>query len=215
MNKPTYYLIGGGEFDDPIKQRVEFIVLKQLDWPARVLIIPWTTDDLTKQAKYRPQMIALLEQCNVSSVEYLEEDESSQITDNKFAEANVLYLPGGSPEVLMSKLSKHNLFFKISNFHGSVLGISAGAYVLTREYIDINPNPVTIMPASNLINIDIKCHYTETMDEKLYKLSTARDIYAIPNNAALVYQNNKLHTIGHITLFRKGKKDYLTSWFFH
>lgn len=45
MSKPIYYLIGGGEFDDPIEQRVEYIVLNSLAAPAHVLIIPCGTKE--------------------------------------------------------------------------------------------------------------------------------------------------------------------------
>lgn len=105
----------------------------------------------------------------------------------------------------MQKLTEHNLFPKIGTFPGLVLGISAGAYVLTKEYIDIDPVPATIMPASNLININIKCHYAPAMDTRLIPLSKTRTIYAIPDNAALIY-NDDLSAIGQITKFEHNKK---------
>lgn len=94
MSKPTYYLIGGGEFDDPVEKRVEFQALKKLNKPAQVLIIPWTSNDPEKSARYRPQMTKLFENCNTASIEYLEESDSPEVADKKFAAATVLYLPG-------------------------------------------------------------------------------------------------------------------------
>lgn len=209
MHKPTYYLIGGGEFDDPIERRVEFTALKKLSEPAHLLIFPWTTDDPIKSAKYRPRLTTLFKQCGASSIVYAEDDDSPETIDRLISATNVLYLPGGSPEVLMRKLSEHNLFPKISTFPGLVLGISAGAYVLTKEYIDIDPDQPAVMIASGLININIKCHYTTAMDNKLRKLSATRDVYAIPDNAALVYHEGQLSILGNITRYHNGSKSSL------
>lgn len=202
----TYYLIGGGEFGDDIEIRVEYKVLQGLNEP-RVLIIPWSSNDPKTLKKYRPLLIDFFQKAGAGEIDFLEKEDSFQKMRAKFKKAEIVYLTGGDTETLLENLKTHDAVNLLRDFDGLVMGISAGAYVLTKEYPKIRENKVAFVPMLNLVDIYIKAHYRAEMDEILKRLSRDKDIYAITNNSAIVWQQGKLkEAIGEIYLFTKGRK---------
>lgn len=202
----TYYLIGGGEFEDDIKTRVEYKVLQRFNKP-HVLVIPWSSNDPKTLKKYHPLLIDLFRKVGTREIDFLKKDDSFQEMQAKFKKAEVIYLTGGDTETLLENLKAHNVVSLLKDFDGLVMGISAGAYVLTKEYPKIRRNKVTFVPMLSLVDICIKAHYRAEMDEILKHLSWDKNIYAITNNSAAVWQQGKLkETIGEVYLFTRGKK---------
>jgi peptidase E len=128
----------------------------------------------------------------------------------KFSHSNVIYLPGGDPKIFLKKLKNKKAHLLLKKFDGFIIGVSAGAYVLSKEYIEIiNENKLLATKMLGLISIHIKAHYEKKMDPGLLNISLLKkiDIFAIPNNAAVILYKNKIRKIiGTIYLFSNGEK---------
>jgi len=137
-------------------------------------------------------------------VEFISEE--TQNPEELFDKAGLVYLPGGDTITLLDNIRKKDLTSLISSFDGTLSGNSAGAYSFCPEYLRIRDDEVKTYPAIGLVDFWIKAHYGPKFDSILEELSQEREIYALSDGAAILYDGN-LNFIGDIWKFSKGKKD--------
>jgi peptidase E len=90
-----------------------------------------------------------------------------------------------------------------------IVGNSAGALALCRECLLVNRRGrpgTTIIAGFGLVDFSVEVHYTTSEDSELEKLSEQREIYAIPERCALLYDDGRLSSIGKVYLFDHGRK---------
>jgi len=169
-----------------------------------VLVIPWTTNDKVKEVFYRKILKEYFLDLGAKEVLFLEEGDDIKIVSEKFSKANILYLPGGDPKILLEKIKgKRYVLSEIEKFRGIVVGNSAGALILCEFGLIIREGQVSILNGLNLVNVSVKVHYKPSEDRELSKICQRRKItiFALPENSAIRIMGNKVETIGNVTIF--------------
>jgi peptidase E len=122
----------------------------------------------------------------------------------------MLFLTGGRPEMLFEKLAP----FKdaLQSFHGTIVGISAGALVLGPQYLATKDEdyPETILlPGLGIVPAIPSVHYSNADDPEILPFSQEHEILAIPDNAALEIRDTAMTPHGEVTVFsRDGKRRF-------
>ncbi len=99
------------------------------------------------------------------------------------------------------------------NFKGLTIGYSAGAMIFNSKCVipggieEDYPKTVILNNGIGLINnLVISPHYKKKDDSILVPLSYKYLICGIANKGALIYKNGKVNKIGHLVIFKGGKK---------
>jgi len=105
------FLIGGEDVKKRNCAEINKIYFSLVEKPI-VLVIPWTTNDKEKEAFYRKVLKDYFLDLGAIEVLFLEEDDDREVVENKFSKANILYLPGGDPKILLEKLKGKDTFYQ-------------------------------------------------------------------------------------------------------
>lgn len=133
MLSQTLILQGG---EDINKRENEALILKicELSKKKKILVIPWTADSVESEEKHKKPMEKYFSDCGFSEVLFLERENNQ--AEEHFAKVDVIYLPGGNPEILYHEIDKRDLNSMLKNFAGTIIGNSAGAIVLSKGQCD-------------------------------------------------------------------------------
>ena len=197
------FLIGGEDVKKRNCARINEMYFSLMKNPV-VLVIPWTTNDKVKEVFYRKILKEYFLDLGAKEVLFLEEDDNIKIVSEKFSKANILYLPGGDPKILLEKIKgKRYVLSEIEKFRGIVVGNSAGALVLCRYCLIIRGDKVSILNGLNLVNVSVKVHYKPSEEKRLSEICQKRriTIFALPEDSAIRIIGNRVETIGNVTIF--------------
>jgi len=129
------------------------------------LVIPWTTNDESKEKKYRKIIEEYFKDVGFEEVIFLGKDDNSLKINEKFEKVDVIYLPGGDPQILFEEMKKRNLDQKIKDFEGIIIGNSAGAIVLSKGKIEGNK----IYHGFGIVDFYVKVHFSLNSIHELSK----------------------------------------------
>jgi peptidase E len=129
---------------------------------------------------------------------------------DKISRADIIYFPGGAPDLMMKRILEFNIKNALESHHKVFIGSSAGAMIQFNDYYiskDREYKKFSYEKGLNLINnLFIEVHYRRKKKQKssLKKVfrSYKKDIYAIPDDGAIIIENNK------IILINSAKKVY-------
>lgn len=153
MNQQIIILQGG---EDVRKRTNEPLIRKvgELSITRKILVIPWTS--AKKEQEYRPIFRGYFSDSGFLEVLFLEKDDPEGVIGEKFASVDVVYLPGGDPEVLYEELRNRRVQDRLRDFKGIIVGNSAGAIVLSRgAYIENK-----FYRGFGLVGFFVSVHYT-------------------------------------------------------
>ena len=125
-------ILQGGE---DVKRRTNetlFKNVRKLSSSGKILVIPWTSDSLEKEAEYSRVLRDYFSHCGFEEVLFLAKTDPENDIQRKFSEVDVVYLPGGDTEVLYRELKQRALQYRLLEFSGVIIGNSAGAIVLAK-----------------------------------------------------------------------------------
>ncbi len=125
-------ILQGGE---DVKRRTNetlFKNVRKLSSSGKILVIPWTSDSLEKEAEYSRVLRDYFSHCGFEEVLFLAKTDPENDIQRKFSEVDVVYLPGGDTEVLYRELKQRALQYRLLEFSGVIIGNSAGAIVLSK-----------------------------------------------------------------------------------
>ena len=125
-------IMQGGE---DVKRRTNetlFKDVRKLSSSGKILIIPWTSDSLEKEAQYSKVLHDYFLYCGFEEVLFLDKTDPENEIQRKLSEVDTIYLPGGDTEVLYRELKQRTLQDRLFEFSGVIIGNSAGAIVLTK-----------------------------------------------------------------------------------
>ena len=205
------YFLGG----EDLRKRTHEVVNKEAFIEAggapKVLVLPWTTEDIKKRETYLKLMIKYFRDLGAREILISPPSESSKKVSQKIASSDLIYLPGGDPEVFMKYAKGKRLENYFSRFTGVIIGNSAGAMVLCKEFIIIRENiplRTKILSGLGLADFSVDVHYNESKDNALKQLSKGRKIYAIPEKSAIMWDRfaNNFKFFGTVYLFENGVK---------
>ncbi len=189
---------------------------------AKVIILPWAFPVELDRKRFREEYFKKGEKRYMRYIEAMEsvgiKEENIQVLSCyeedkeeikwKIKEADILFLPGGNPEMFYKKLVKeYELDNTLKNYTGLIIGESAGAvlhfnkYFLTEEnnYYNIFEYYNGVGIIRDDFEIDVHTRNTEEYIDKLKKIAIKdkKTIYAILDNGAILVnrQNNEVQIL--------------------
>lgn len=147
---------------------------------------------------------------NPNNIKWINYFTDSKITaEDMILEADIIYLTGGLPDLMMERLREFNLIKHIGEHKGVIIGFSAGALIQLNQYHltpDEDYNEFKYYPGLNMINnIYVEVHFDHDkvqMDsiDRVIK-DTNKPVYAIEEDGAIIYINNEIVEVGKVHYF--------------
>lgn len=203
----SIYFLGGENIKERDCININREVLNEVKEP-RIIVIPWTTENLEKERRYREIIYEYFMDLGAESIVFLERHHSPEEIESRMMQANVLYLPGGDPRVLHEEISRRGYLRRmIKEFTGVIVGNSAGAMILGREALLMENRYFKVIKGLHLVEFCVHPHYTVDMEKYILAFSRNRVVFAIPSRNAIIYRPlNNFEIIGEVSLFIEGKK---------
>ncbi len=156
-----------------------------------VLIIPWSTRDPKKGARYRKIIREYFKDLGIGSIFLNREDALTQI-EEKFNSVDIIYLPGGDPFLLLREIKERDIDRLIEDFNGLIVGNSAGALILSKCFFSSRDRKESFHKGLGLVNFCLVVHYTKEKVNDILELSYGREIIALSNGSSVIVKNNKI-----------------------
>lgn len=127
-------------------------------------------------------------------------DDNHQSAVEKINAADIIYFPGGSPDEMMVRISEFNLKEVLEAQDKIFIGSSAGAMIQFDTYHispDMDYDCFSLQEGLSLIDdYIIEVHYRRRKKQKsslrkMHRL-THKDIYAIPDDGAIIYHDKSM-----------------------
>lgn len=124
-------------------------------------------------------------------------------------EADILYLPGGAPDLMMERIIEKDILSEISSFNKIVIGSSAGAMIQLSNY-HISPDNEYFKFSEHeglgfIDSIFIEVHYAKRKKQKSsmrkMRKKYLKPIYTIPDNGMVIIENEKITTLNEASRF--------------
>lgn len=162
-------------------------------------------DEYGKDSEYANKMSFLFEQYDISDVNWLYYY-NSDISDAEklLKEADILYIPGGAPDLMMKRIIDKGLLEIIKSFDKIIIGSSAGSMIQLAKF-HISPdneyNKFSLHKGLGYIDeFFIEVHYRRRRKQKSsmrkMRKTYLKPIYSIPDDGIIVKQGNKITTLG-------------------
>ena len=156
MNK--LIILQGGDDVKRQKNKQLFRWIAKLSKKKVIIIFPWTSDN---EKKYEKVLERYFKSSGFREVLFASRKESRSKILEILKKYDVLYLPGGDPEILYETIKEKRLVKAIKDFRGIIIGNSAGAIVLTKGQWEKNK----FYKGFGLINMYIKVHFDPKKDD--------------------------------------------------
>ncbi|MFP4187755.1 MAG: Type 1 glutamine amidotransferase-like domain-containing protein [Acholeplasmataceae bacterium] len=133
---------------------------------------------------------------NIVWLDYYQD--SNEVAKDKIRNADVLYFPGGAPDLFMERIIERDLKRDIEAHRGVMIGSSAGAMIQFHCY-HITPDREYASFAygeglDRIRGFDIEVHYRRRKKQKKAMRRVHRDgvhdIYALPDEGVILYHQN-------------------------
>lgn len=124
-------------------------------------------------------------------------------------QADVLFFPGGYPDLMMKRLEEKAVIDDIRTFQGTIIGYSAGAMIQMEDY-HISPDKDYAEFSYNkglplLKGFAIEVHYDPDTAQQHYiqKVMAEKNIpvYAIGSTGMLIIEEQQIQSFGHVYCF--------------
>ncbi|MBN2300742.1 MAG: Type 1 glutamine amidotransferase-like domain-containing protein [Acholeplasmataceae bacterium] len=143
-----------------------------------------------------------IKESQIDWIHYFKDTPQSAL--KKIEKADILYFPGGSPDLMMKRIVAFGIKEAIEQHQKIYVGSSAGTMIQFGDY-HISPDDdykaFRYEKGLNLLSgFSIEVHYRRRKKQKaaLRKVNRAfhHEIYAIPDDGALIVNENHIQTIG-------------------
>ncbi len=208
---PKIYLLGGENIYKRDAQDVNQQAFNDAGESPNVLVFSWARASFDKTYLRQKIVYDYFRYLGASTVDTVDYPTSPEVIVKKMSQANLVYLTGGIPTVLLERLKKDNVDRLIANFEGVIVGRSAGALALCKRcVITCRPTKeIKVIRGLGLVDVTLKAHYESANDEVLKALSYEERIFAVPKGSALVYDKGELSFINSVFLFENGERKKL------
>lgn len=124
---------------------------------SRVLVTPWTTRDPHKRRRYESIIERYFKGVGADEVVFMGEDESN--VEALFGGADLVYLPGGDPALLLEGLrARPDVVGLLKGFSSVIVGNSAGAIALAKKGYVVDRG-ITGYQGLGLVSLNVLVHY--------------------------------------------------------
>ncbi len=205
---PKLYLLGGETVYRRSAKPVNESAFEDAGQPLNVLVFPWARASFDKKYRSRQILTEYFRSIGAQGIDFIEYGQPDSIAE-KMACANVVYLTGGQPSILIERIKAMQLDQLLRSYRGVIVGRSAGALALCQKcVVTVHSNSrVKIVEGLGLVNITLKAHYQPQRDDEVLKhFSLEERIFAVPEGSALVYADGRLSAMGSVYLFNGGER---------
>lgn len=153
-------ILQGGE---EVEKRTNKSLIRKvghLSATKRILVIPWTTESVERELKFRTILRDYFSDSGFRDVLFLEKMDTKEETSMKLSAVDVVYLPGGDPDLLYRELKSRSLQDGLREFRGIIMANSAGAIVLSKGMQGVKGfRDGTSHPGLGLVDFFVAVHY--------------------------------------------------------
>jgi dipeptidase E len=205
---PKYYLLGGENTHKRDAEEINQKAFNDAGKSPRVLVFSWARASFDRTYPKSQLIFDYFRSLGASTVNTVDYSCTFEEIKEKISESDLVYLTGGVPTVLIERLKKSGIRSLLENFKGIIVGRSAGALALCRKCVITcrKTSQIKVVDGLGLVDLTLKAHYKLGKDEKLVRLSQTEDIFVVPKDSAIVYDNGKLSFINNVYLFHEGKR---------
>ena len=203
------YLLGGENVAKRDSREINEAAFCDAGEAPAVVVFPWARASFDNTYKRRKRLFDYFRNLGACTVDFADYADTMEEITTKVACSDLIYLPGGVASVLVERLKNKSVDRLLRGYEGVVVGRSAGALALGKKCV-VTKNrrkPTSRMISGiGLVGFSVKAHYKPSKDGALKRLSQQEKIYAIPERAALVYEDGALSFMGEVYLFQNGEK---------
>lgn len=206
------YFLGGENVVKQDAREVNVAAFEDAGGMPQVLVFTWARPSFDHRYRRRQRLTNYFRSLGAKNVSYADFSEPPAELAAKTEHANLIYLTGGQTSALLSRLQKAGADQLLRNFEGVIVGRSAGALVLGKKCLVTNrySGSPKVVEGLGLVEFSVKVHYKPFKDPLLRQFSMKGKVYAIPQRAAVVYDEGELRVMGAVFLFEHGEKTLLT-----
>ena len=204
----TLYLLGGENVLNRSAKEVNQHAFEVAGRSPEVLVFTWARASFDKIYRKRKLLSDYLLSLGAGTVSFVEYGESRETISRMVAKSALIYLSGGQPSILIERLKVSGVDYLLKDYRGVIVGRSAGALALCDRCVATcrSNGRVRIVQGIGLAGITLKAHYISEDDLTLQQLSVDEVIYAVPQSAALICQDNTISAMGKVYFFSEGKR---------
>ena len=203
------YFLGGENVAERDAREINAAAFCDAGEAPAVVVFPWARASFDNTYKRRKRLFDYFRNLGACTVDFADYTDTMEEITTKVACSDLIYLPGGVASVLVERLKNKRVDRLLRGYEGIVVGRSAGALALGKKGV-VTKNrrkPTSRMISGiGLVGFSVKAHYRPSKDKVLKRLSQQEKIYAIPERAALVYEDGALSFMGEVYLFQNGEK---------
>jgi len=208
---PKLYFLGGEDLANRDSEQIDKKAFADAGCAPIVLVfIGWASKSVDETEKYRRIIVDYFEEVGAKKIVFAELSDSLEAIDNKMRHADVIYLPGGDPRLLVERIKKKGVEALLRRYDKVILGNSAGALALCGDCLIVGSEraheETTMISGVGVVDFCVDVHYNSSKDRKLMELSKDRRIFAVAERSALVRDEVGLSFFGTVYLFYRGKK---------
>jgi dipeptidase E len=214
------YLLGGEDIKKRSSRHIMLRALADAGPHPTVLIFPWTNEIVDSEGEYRGLISEYFIDLGAESVQFAEPWDPYGALLKKASSSQLIYLPGGNPQLLIDRMLVSRGDEILTDFKGVIVGNSAGALALCKKYTAVVGQKGAVLTRffKGFGNLDfaVSVHYMSdddtqagiSPDSELLELSdkSATKIFAISDNSAIIYEGGKLEFIGYVFQFHRGNR---------
>jgi len=193
------YLLGGGRDSEKYMEFGEEIANKSSN--KSLFIIEWAKDNDDNRDFLRNYFSKV----GYERIVFVTEFDSFEDIEKNMGDSGVLFIAGGVTENLIEKVEREGVGKLIKSFEGIIVGNSAGAYLLSKGYVDKERSKI-LKDSLGVVNIICKAHYREEFDDYLILLSENEEIYGLGEGSYILFDSGDLSFSGEIYLFKDGER---------
>jgi dipeptidase E len=205
---PKVYLLGGENTHRRDAENINQAAFNDAGSTPKILVFSWARASFDNTYAKSKIIFDYFRSLGASTIKTVSYSSTNSEIQEKIAASDLIYLTGGVPSVLIERLKKSGVDSLLGGFGGVIVGRSAGALALCRKCVITYRSDlrVKVIEGLGLVDITLKAHYRLGWDRELIELSKKEDIYAVPKDSALVYENGNLSAINNVYLFCNGQR---------
>ncbi len=210
------YLLGGENIRKRSSRHIMEKAMADAGRSPNILIFPWTSDNIDSEGEYRAILTEYFLDLGAGTVEFAEPWDPYGAISKKARSSQLVYLPGGNPQLLADRMLVSRGDEILAEFDGVIVGNSAGALALCRKYAAVvgqgGAQTTRFFKGFGWLDFALSVHYMSmdqsgiSPDSELMELSekSATKILAILDDSALIYDNGRLEFMGYVFQFHRG-----------
>jgi len=204
---PKIYLLGGENIYKRDAQDINQRAFNDASESPNVTVFSWARASFDKTYLRQKTLYDYFRYLGAGTVNTVEYSARPEVIMEKISQADLVYLTGGVPSVLLERLKKTGVDSMIAKFEGVIVGRSAGALALCKRCVITcrSNKEVKVINGLGLVDVTLKAHYKPANDAVLKPLSCNERILAVPKGSAVVCQNGELSYLNSVFMFENGE----------